>query len=249
MSQRPRVLIELGAELDRAARGGRRRRSGLRNLPAPSLGGAATLVAVGCALAVAAFAIVALGHRHPSPTTTPQPALSPPAQRNPRDLRDWFAALRRPSRPADRLPPQVSAELARPHLPSGLDRQASRRVISTRNLQVWLVPARRQLCDVEVNSGPRVPADTGFGAGCIGIAGAEKYGLVSSGETFQAVLPDGTSKVKVTFKDGSSILLTPNANGVILYTPKQLMREYSFTSPTGATINQKIVIPPPAPHG
>jgi hypothetical protein len=33
-------------------------------------------------------------------------------------------------------------------------------------------------------------------------------------------------------------LLTPSANGVILYTPKQLMREYSFTSPAGARINR-----------
>ena len=94
-----------------------------------------------------------------------------------------------------------------------------------------------------------MPTRSGFGAGCIGTAGAETYGLVSAGKTFQALLPDGTSKVKITFNNGSSTLLTPNADGVILYRPKQLMREYAFTSPTGARINRKVVIPPRPPHG
>jgi hypothetical protein len=131
----------------------------------------------------------------------------------------------------------------------GLISRSSRRVISTHDLQVWVVLARRELCDVEVQSGPRVPARSGFGEGCIGFTGAETYGLISAGRTFQALLPDGTSKVKITFNDGSSTLLAPNADGVILYTPKQLMREYSFTSPTGVRINRKVIISPRPPHG
>ena len=140
--------------------------------------------------------------------------------------------------------------MARHPFVPGLNARSSRRVISTRDLQVWLVLSRRALCDVEVQSGPHIPARNGFGAGCIGIADAEKFGLVSVGKTFfEALLPDGTSKVKITFKDGSSTLLTPNSNGVILYTPKQVMRHYSFTSPTGAKVNQQVLTPPRPPHG
>ncbi len=92
-----------------------------------------------------------------------------------------------------------------------------------------------------MQSGPRLPASDGFGTACIDIAGAEKYGLVSAGKTLQAVLPDGTSQVKITFNDGSSTLLTPNADGVILYPPKRLVREYSFVSPLGAKISHQVV--------
>jgi hypothetical protein len=61
MSQRPGVLIELGVELDRAAReAGRRRRIRVPAAPLPSLSGVATFLAVGCTLAVAGFAIIAL---------------------------------------------------------------------------------------------------------------------------------------------------------------------------------------------
>ena len=246
MSERPRVLIELGAELDRAARGRRRRASRLRHLPVPSLSGVGALLAVGCALAVAAVAIVALGHGRPSSTTG---AVAPPAHRNPDHLRAWFAALRRPPRPADRLPSQVSAELTQHPLVAGMALRSSRRVISTRDLQVWLVLERRGLCDVDVNSGPRVPARIGFGAGCIGIAGAEKYGLLSAGrKMFQAILPDGTSNVTITFIDGSSTVLAPNADGVILYNTTHRIGRFSFTSPAGARVSQKVIVThPPRP--
>lgn len=248
MSQRPRVLIELGAELDRAARDGRRRKSRLRDLPVPSLSGVGAFLAVGCALAVAAIAIVVLGHADPSPETTPRHALSAPAQRDREQLRAWFPALRRAPQPADRLPPHVSAELTHHPPGSGLARRSSRRVISTRELQVWLVLAGRQLCEVEVNSGPRVPARSGFGDGCIGTAGAEKYGLVSSGrKTFQAILPHGTSNVTITFTDGSSDVLTPNADGVILYTATRPISKYSFTSPTGTKVNRTVLYTPRPP--
>ena len=249
MSQRPRVLIELGAELDRAARDGRRRGTSLRGLPVPSLSGVGAFLAVGCALAVAAVAIVVLGHGRPSPATTPRHALSAPGHRDREQLRAWFAALRRAPRPADRLPPHVSAELTQ-HPPGlGLALRSSRRVISTRDLQVWLVLAGRQLCEVDVNSGPRVPARSSFGDGCIGTAGAEKYGLVSSGrKTFQAILPNATSNVTITFTDRSSTALTPNADGVILYTGTRPISRYSFTSPTGAKVNRKVLDTPHPPR-
>lgn len=251
MSQRPRVLIELGVELDRAARdAGRRRQIRLPAARLPSLSGVATILAVGCTVAVAGFAIIALGHgRHSVPTTGTKPGSSESGRRRSGDLRAWFAVLRRPPTAADRLPTQIAASMAQQPHARGWIFRSSRRVISTHDLQVWMVLARGELCEVDVQSGPRVPTRTGFGAGCIGIAGAETYGLVSAGKTFQALLPDGTSKVKITFDDGSSTLLTPNADGVILYTPKRLMREYSFRSPTGARINHKVVIPPRPPHG
>jgi hypothetical protein len=94
-----------------------------------------------------------------------------------------------------------------------------------------------------------VPARSGFGDGCIGIAGAEKYGLVSSGrKTFQAILPDGTSNVTITFTDGSSNVLTPNADGVILYTATRPISKYSFTGPTGAKVSQGVLYPPRPPR-
>jgi hypothetical protein len=251
MSQRPRVLIELGVELERAARdAGRRRRIRLPAARLPSLGGVTTVVAVGCAVAVAGFAIIALGHgRHALPTPSTKPGSSQPARRLSGDLRAWFAALRRPPTAADRLPTQIALSMAHQSHLRGLISGSSRRVISTHDLQVWVVLIRRQLCEVEVQSGPRVPTRSGFGAGCIGIAGAETYGLVSAGRSFEALLPDGTSKVRITLRDGSSTLLTPNADGVILYRPKHLMSGYSFTGPTGARINRKVVIAPPPPRG
>jgi len=248
MSQRPRVLIELGVELDRAAReAGRHRRRRVRGPWVPSLSGVVTLLAGVCALAVAGFAIIAVDHRRP-PTTATGRGSPQVAHRAPSDLRAWFAALRRPPTALDRLPSQVVDSIAGHPLGLGLNARSSRRVISTHDLQVWLVLSRRGLCEVDVQSGPDIPARSGFGAGCINIAGADKYGLVSTGKTFQTLLPDATSKVKITFKDGSSTLLTPNRNGVILYTPRKIMRRYSFTSPTGAKENQKVVISPHPPH-
>ena len=221
----------------------------MRDLPVPSLGGVGAFLAVGCALAVAAVAIVVLGHGNPSPATTPRHAQSAPAHRDSERLRAWFPALRRAPRPADRLPPHVSAELTNHPPGSGLELRSSRRVISTRDLQLWLVLAGRQLCEVEVNSGPRVPARSGFSDGCIGIAGAEKYGLVSSGRrTFQAILPDGTSNIEITFTDGSSSVLTPNADGVILHTGTRPISRYSFTSPTGAKVNRRVLHTPRLPR-
>jgi penicillin-binding protein 2 len=64
MSERPRVLAELGDELDRVARSvlpGRRRR-----LAAPHLGTALGVLAAVAAVAIATVAILLIGHRHPA---------------------------------------------------------------------------------------------------------------------------------------------------------------------------------------
>ena len=65
MTERPRVLVELGDELDRAAQRvltGRRRRL--------NLGAVTAAVAASCAVAVAVVAILLIGHRHPGPGRT-----------------------------------------------------------------------------------------------------------------------------------------------------------------------------------
>ena len=139
MSQRPRGLIELGVELDRAARDpGRRRRIRLPAARLPSLSGIATVMAVGCTVAVAGFAIIVLGHgRRSLPTTGTKPGSSQPARPPSGDVQAWFAVLRRPQTAADRLPTQIAASMAQHPLARGLTYRSSRRVISTHHLQVW----------------------------------------------------------------------------------------------------------------
>jgi hypothetical protein len=114
MTQRPRVLIELGTELDRAARDRRRWGPRLRDLPVPSLGAVGSFVAVGSALAVAALAIVLLGHRHTSSTTTVAPVRPASGPETIATLRSQLAILRRSQRASDRLPAWALAAEERP---------------------------------------------------------------------------------------------------------------------------------------
>ncbi len=79
MSERPRVLVELGEELDRAARGAlTRRRWSLRPARAPSVGGLIAALAAAGAVAVAVVAILVIGHRHSGSGTaaSPKPGVS-----------------------------------------------------------------------------------------------------------------------------------------------------------------------------
>ncbi|HWF71975.1 MAG TPA: penicillin-binding transpeptidase domain-containing protein [Solirubrobacteraceae bacterium] len=81
MSERPRVLIELGDELERAAQRvltGRRRRLGAGR--APTLGSLMAVLAAGAAVAVAVVAILLIGHRHPHALKPagPRPGVSVP---------------------------------------------------------------------------------------------------------------------------------------------------------------------------
>lgn len=245
MNQRPRVLMELGVELDRAARNATSRRQRRRWVPIPPLSKVVAFLAVGCTLAVAGFAIVALGHRGPSsPTATGKHGASTPARHAAGDLQASFAALRRPRMAADRLPSQVRYSIAHRPLVSGMKTGLSRRVIATRDMEMWLVPARRELCDVVINHGPGGPTNSGYGIGCISTAGAKKYGLVAFGKTMvSGVLPDDSSDIKVTFKDGSSALLAPDANGAIVYKTKRSIRDISYTSPAGAPIKHSVLPP------
>jgi cell division protein FtsI/penicillin-binding protein 2 len=71
MTERPRVLVELGDELDRAAQRtltGERKGTALRSRGAASstVGGVIAALAAGSAVAVAVVAILVLGHHHPA---------------------------------------------------------------------------------------------------------------------------------------------------------------------------------------
>jgi len=123
----------------------------------------------------------------------------------------------------------------RPGALAKLDIARSALVISTSLQQVWLVPAGRELCSVEMN--PRSGPLGGYEA-CTGRRYAELHGLQLGvgGTTFNAVLPEHTSPVQVTFTDGSSIQLHANANGVITYIFSKLARLISYTGPTGLKI-------------
>jgi hypothetical protein len=231
MSHRPRVLIELGAELDRAARS-----PAARRLPTRPPGALSAALAIGIAVVVAAVAVIGLGHRQrPAPTVTP--AGHAPS----RSLEASFAALRRPRTAVDPIPThyRLSPE---PHpIAAGLRFADSRRVVSTAHEQLWLVPARHDLCTVEIDSGPRIPRNTGFGMGCITTAAAERVGLVQwSSHTLIAILPDGTGPVRLTFRRGGAITVVPDNDGVIEFHSRRVLRRYAFTTPEGTRFTNSL---------
>jgi hypothetical protein len=110
-----------------------------------------------------------------------------------------------------------------------------------------LVPAaRKQLCFVQQSlTRGTSPNNDGFGEGCIGRRYAERHGLQLgvSTTTFNAVLPEHTTPVQVTFTDGSSIQLYANASGVITHNFTKPARLISYTGPTGLQIHLKRCAP------
>lgn len=234
MSQSPRVLIELGAELDRAARGPIAQRRLVR-LPKP--GELATALAVAAAVAVAAIAVISLGRGRRAAS------VAPGGHAHRQSLRSSFAALLRPRTAGDRIPLRYRVNSPPGHpVAGGLEFARSRRVVSTAHEQLWLVPASRELCTVEINSGPRLPRNTGLSMGCITIAGAKRYGLeMWSTETFTAILPDGTSPVRLTFRHGGTVTLVPDSDGVVSYHSRRTLRSVAFTAPNGTRIDRSLL--------
>ena len=212
----------------------------------PGIGSIVT--AAGSALVVLAVgALILVGHhRAPSPN-----AARPSHPQTDTGATGTFAALARPRSKQDRLPAVLDQRIAvRPgHLPK-LDSSRSALLISTSTQREWLVPAgKEQLCVVQLTltRGRRV-GDGSFGEACIGRRYAELHGLAVgvSTTTFDAVLPEHTSPVQVTFTDGSSIQLHANANGVITRNFRKRARLISYTGPAGLRIYIK---PYPGPTG
>lgn len=218
------------------------RQAGQRPSPRRSRPGIASIVTVaGSALIILAVGALILGghHRAPSPTATWP---SDPQIRH--GATGTFAALARPRSRRDRLPALLDQRITlRPdHLPE-LDSGRSALVIATSTRREWLVPAaKQQLCVVQLNltRGRRL-GDGSFGEACIGRPYADLHGMAvgESTTTFDAVLPEHTSPVKVTFTDRSSIQLHANANGVISRRFSKPAQSISYTGPTGRQVRVK----------
>jgi hypothetical protein len=197
------------------------------------------LTVAGCALVVLAVgALILVGHhRAPSPS-----AMRPSHPQTATGARGAFAALVRPRAIPDRLPAALRHRITdQPGQLAKLDSARSALVISTSTQREWLVPAaQEQLCVVLLNltRGTRL-GDGSFGEGCIGRRYAELHGLAlaASTTTFDAVLPERSGPVQVTFTDGSSIHMHANANGVITHKFSKPARLISYTGPTGLHIH------------
>jgi hypothetical protein len=218
------------------------RQAGHRPSPRRSRPGIASIVTVaGSALIILAVGGLILGghHRAPSPTAT-----RPSHPQTVHGATGTFAALARPRSRRDRLPAVLDQRTTqRPgHLPK-LDSGRSALVIATSTQREWLVPAaKQQLCIVQLNltRGRRL-GDGSFGEGCIGRRYADLHGVAvgESTTTFDAVLPEHTSPVTVTFTDRSSIELHANANGVITRHFSKPAQAISYTGPTGRQVHVK----------
>jgi hypothetical protein len=98
-------------------------------------------------------------------------------------------------------------------------------------MNIWLVPGERQICIVVRNN-----QSTSGGMGCTTPAAPRQIGLAEiSASTVAAVLPDGSSAVDVTWKDGSSVQLTPNQDGAVALSTNQPLSALTYTGPDRAT--------------
>lgn len=205
MSDRPRVLIELGAELDRAARrklGPKRRR---RLTPG------AVMVTLGAAVAVvvALVALVAGGHRSQTVSSAGVPSGA-------RQLVAELAVLRRPQTAADRSLPARLVNAAPAIIPS-LTRLVATEDLGKQHTRVYLVVTSPQPC----RSGGSVPRGGDAVSLIIATPPIGTYGadftasqlrsfavtpiptLATGGrEIVASVVPDGVTRVKWTFPPG-----------------------------------------------
>jgi hypothetical protein len=197
-----------------------------------TIGGSALVV-------VAVVGLILIGHHHaPTPAVTP----TTPSTAT-QTTTGTFAALSRPRTGQDRLPNVLRPWFTRAGLTKA-DIGSSALVISTRTHRVWLVPAGRELCSVQMD----LTAQGRFGGGgfaCGQTRYSELHGvrLDATNTTFTAVLPQHTSPVQITFTDGSSTQLSANRNGVINITFTRRIRLIAYTGPTGLQIHIK-----PAAH-
>lgn len=206
--------------------------------PRPGIGSLVS-VAGSVLVVVAVVGLILVGH-HRAPSST---AARPAHGQTVSGTTGTFAVLARPRASRDRIPAAFRGLLMHP--PAKLELGRSALVISTGKQREWLVPAGRELCFVQAS----LTRSGGFGGGGMGCGPTRYYELHGlqlgvSSTTFNAVLPEHTSPVQVTFTDGSSIRLHANANGVITHNFSKPARLISYTGPTGLQINLK----PCAPH-
>ena len=214
----------------------------VQHRPRAGIGTIAALAGSGLVM-VAVVGLILVGHHRAASTT----AVGPTSHLAVGGTSGTFAALARPQTSRDRLPAVLSQRIIhQPGLPK-LDLARSALVLSTLTQRVWLVPAGKELCSVQMRATRgRALGDAGYGEGCIGRRYAELHGLQLgvSTTTFKAVLPEHTTPVQITFTDGSSIQLYANASGVITHNFSKPARLISYTGPTGIQIHLK----PCAPH-
>lgn len=235
--QRPRVLRELGVELERVAaqalhdkpKRPRLSLSGTRAIIAlTALAGATTLAIV---LISVSFHVSSANHHESQP-----PALGLDAE---------FVVLRRPAEPGDRLPPLAVSvvESSRQYLWFGLQLDRSRLIIATRTVKVWLVPGTTQrICLVGGRSAP--PNGTTLMCG----DRPEEGAIGSVGDTVVGIVPAGSSDPTAAIRDGRATRLTLTDGAFAFHhTPGQLPVNVYFTSPTGTRERFHIAMPPGYP--
>lgn len=191
-------------------------------------------------IVIVVAAVVLIGHHRAASSANAQPAHRQTAG----TTAGTFVALARRRTTRDRLPIVLRQDFSLPRAPAKkLEINRSALIISTRKQRWWLVPAGQQLCFAQENL-TRSGGYDGGSFGCTGMRYAELHGLQLgvSGRTFNAVLPEDTSPVQVTFMDGSSLKLQANANGVITRNFSKPARLISYIGPTGLDIR----IRPPA---
>lgn len=189
---------------------------------------------------VAVVGLILVGH-HRAPSST---AVRPAHGQTVSGTTGTFAVLTRPRASRDRIPAAFRGGLLM-HARTKLEFGRSALVISTAKQREWLVPAGQELCFVQAS----LTRSGGFGGGGMGCGPTRYYELHGlqfgvSSTTFNAVLPEHTSPVQVTFTDGSSIRIHANADGVITHNFSKPARLISYTGPTGLQINVK----PCTPH-
>lgn len=198
------------------------------------LGGSGIALAAAVAGVVAAIAIVALGHGHPGGGQ----ATSESGARGGRSaLAGSFAVFRRRRRAADVLPSArrftANNGVLDVEQQYHVDPALSRLVIATPTLKIWLVPGHGYLAEVEVSY--RQDRISQVTAGVTSQVQAERLGMARFDRAqLVAVLPQGSSPVKVTLRDGSVTFVRANLNGAILQTFRQPVRSIAYNGPTGA---------------
>lgn len=240
MTDRPRVLAELGAELDRVAErvldvGGSRAGS-FGTSPRLRVAGAIGMVAA-VAVVLGVVTVILLAAARParmpaSPVAvTPTPSLSTSGSDRaarraarekiraatpnlPADLEQAFPAFQRSSTSADAVPSSVDLGGLRARY--GVDPSLARLVLSTGSINMWILPSPHDLCSVVVQANGAM--DNGY---CATNSVAETRGLVmgdtsggsgAPGQMWWGVMPAGVTGLTATDESGA-ISVPVNADG------------------------------------
>ena len=132
----------------------------------------------------------------------------------PAGLQASFAVLRRGQRLGDELPtPMIHT------LPSGVNPDLSRLLLSSSSVAIWFVPGPSEECIAEAANPPTTGAALAMYSGaCSPLKQTEEDGILSEGlagasQLIAGVVPDGVKSVNVLLENGASTMLTPNADG------------------------------------